>query len=692
MMRTQISLFQNAFQTDAKETITVAEFVNQIRRGEYDQAIKAIRKAKHHPEVYSKMKPKLPAVTLSALLKHRKHDAPLEEKLISHSGLLQIDIDKVPDLHELREKINRDPFTFISFISPGGDGLKIAIRIDPSKHLESFHAAERYYRDKFSVTIDPSVKDVTRLCFVSHDPFIFVNEQAKIMRAADHQQTARGTTSAAGGSKFSKRAFDAAGKIIQQSTDGQKHYDLYKAARLLGGYVAGGVIPRSDAVVFLQEEIQAKPNVHSLQGAFKTIDDGLNDGAQEPIFLERLEEELAAFLKQSTKQSRAEQPEQDDQPEQDPKLDFPVEVMSGAAGRFAEIYSDHLEPPPQFFYMAYLTCLGAVISDRATIDSAIQPRPRLYTLLLGESADDRKSTAIDQTVSFFKKTLIDGFCTCHGTGSAEGLQRKLSKNNRLLLVFDEFKQFVSKCKIDGSVLLPCVNTLYESNRYESQTSKHAVDIQDAQLSLLAASTIATYDDMWTANFTDIGFNNRLFLVTGHGARKYAIPKPIALGDRKALEEDLVHVLSGVPSGTVFPTTSTAVEMFEGWYMGLEQSVHAKRIDGYALRLMPLLAANDRKDTIDEDTVRKAMTLCDWQLHVRKAHDPIDADSEMAKMEQRIRKYLQKTPSGLRDRELKRSTNANRHGVWLYQKARDNLLKCGDIRFYKPLKRYILNSD
>jgi hypothetical protein len=92
----------------------------------------------------------------------------------------------------------------------------------------------------------------------------------------------------------------------------------------------------------------------------------------------------------------------------------------------------------------------------------------LYALLLADSADDRKSTAISKTVSFFMESIAD-LIACWGVGSAEGLQKYLEGHNKkLLLAFDEFMAFVGKCKIESSVLLPCVNTLFESNYYESR--------------------------------------------------------------------------------------------------------------------------------------------------------------------------------------------------------------------------------
>jgi hypothetical protein len=203
-------------------------------------------------------------------------------------------------------------------------------------------------------------------------------------------------------------------------------------------------------------------------------------------------------------------------------LEFPSQVMSGVAGDFANLHSSYLEVPAHFFYMAFLTCLGSVVANSLTLASEIAPQPRLFLLLLGESADDRKSTALNKVVDFFK-WCVEDFSVCWGVGSAEGLQQRLQDKNRLLLCFDEFKQFVSKCKIEASVLLPCVNTLFESNRYEARTKKTNIYLDDVYLTLMAASTLDTYENTWSSQFTDIGFNNRLFLVPGSGERKHSFP-------------------------------------------------------------------------------------------------------------------------------------------------------------------------
>ena len=362
-------------------------------------------------------------------------------------------------------------------------------------------------------------------------------------------------------------------------------------------------------------------------------------------------------------------------------LDFP-NIMSGLAGDFAKLYSAHLEPPPQFFYIAFLTCLGNLVSSRLTLMSELNVQPRLFTIILGESADDRKSTAVSKTIDFFRHSF-EPFAVSYGVGSAEGLQKNLNRSANLLLVFDEFKQFISKCKIDSSVLLPCVNTLFESNYYSNSTKTSDVSIDDAHLSLIAATTIETYDRIWDAAFTAIGFTNRLFLVPGSGKRQFAFPKIIPEDSKKEIKSYLAQILATMSAIHSLAIDTDAQKRYNDWYLSLNQSVYTKRIDTYAMRFMALLAVNDDHTTITLPIVDKVIELMQWQINVRQVHDPIDADNNMAKMEQRILRALNN--GALSDRELKQSTHANRSGLWFYNTAKNNLIKYHEIVFNKDKK-------
>lgn len=367
---------------------------------------------------------------------------------------------------------------------------------------------------------------------------------------------------------------------------------------------------------------------------------------------------------------------------------FPVSAIKGAAGRFADLYSDYMESPWQFFAMGYLTCLGNLIADKVTLKSEISPQPRLYVIAIGESADDRKSEGIiKQPIKFFNEVLSSqqkfSFNVCMGVGSAEGLAKEFQRGNNLLLAYDELKAFVSKAQIDGSILTPCVNTLFESNIFHSSTRKKTISLDHAYLSLLGACTAETYKRMWTPAFLDIGFTNRLFLVSGKGERRFAIPKTIPDLEKKPLEKELIDILEFVQSlpkqNGVYPMPidSDAYELFESWYLTQDKSLFTKRLETYGHRLLILLAINGRQDRIIFDITLRVIALLDWQLKVRQELDPIDAETLFAKIEQAIMKALVQGP--LSKRDLQRKSNASRFGIYYWNIALGTLIKEGKVK-------------
>ena len=63
---------------------------------------------------------------------------------------------------------------------------------------------------------------------------------------------------------------------------------------------------------------------------------------------------------------------------------------------------------------------------------------------------------------------------------------------------------------------------------------------------------------------------------------------------------------------------------------------------------------------------------------------------MSGSEEKIRRYLSKGPKT--DRELKQATHANRTGLWIYDTAKKNLMKCNEIRWVRKGQWYELIED
>jgi hypothetical protein len=371
---------------------------------------------------------------------------------------------------------------------------------------------------------------------------------------------------------------------------------------------------------------------------------------------------------------------------------FPRDTIQGLAKEFADTYSDYLESPWEFWAFSFLTCLGSMLASRLTLDSAIRPQPRLFAFLLGESAVDRKSESIKQAVDFYSESFPDDFSPCFGVGSAEGLAEWLAKHPPTLLLYDEAKVFVSKAIIESSVLLPCVNTLFESNRFHSHTKGHSIKVDSGYLSILAASTTDTFQRMWTPAFTDIGFLNRLWLVPGKAERRFSIPKCIPEERKSKLKEKLVSLVNAIPKTLrSLEITPEAYGIFNDWYNNVTRSsIFTKRLDTYGHRLMVLFCANENKAKVTPDITERVVSLLEWQYKVRKEYDPIDAEGKVARVEQNIRRVLNSGP--LRKRDLQRKVHYDRYGLFIFNAALQNLLEEREVAYDHKSKVYRKAQD
>jgi hypothetical protein len=127
-------------------------------------------------EAIAPLKKRLPGVLWSGRFSTRADDA-----LIEHTGLLCADLDGLnSDRDQVREKLLGSRYVWAMFVSPSGEGLKVIFRVpaDPAKHKGSFLAIQDLVREITGREIDQSCKNVSRLCFLSHDPDLYFNPGA----------------------------------------------------------------------------------------------------------------------------------------------------------------------------------------------------------------------------------------------------------------------------------------------------------------------------------------------------------------------------------------------------------------------------------------------------------------------------------------------------------------------------------
>ena len=174
------TIFKNF--NEVTEQKDIVKILSDIKTGVYQNAITYLRKslADNKKEAAERAKKSLPAFTPSATFNGGRK----MEFLTNYNALMVLDIDKLEKekLQQCKTKIRMDDFVFASFVSPSGNGLKIFVKVstDKEQHKETFLKLQRYFEELLQVEIDKSGKDITRLCFFSSDPEIFINENSQV--------------------------------------------------------------------------------------------------------------------------------------------------------------------------------------------------------------------------------------------------------------------------------------------------------------------------------------------------------------------------------------------------------------------------------------------------------------------------------------------------------------------------------
>lgn len=163
-------------------TVNLADVVALIKGPTYEMATRELRN--FEPDLQKVFKLDLDYVTFSGTFApHRS-----AKNCKTHSGLICIDFDHLPNLWETRLQLQADPHTLVLFTSPLGKGLKVLFEIDQlnvktghsweDRQKDEFADLAFYFRQTYGLDVDASGSDVSRACFLPHEPHAYVNLNA----------------------------------------------------------------------------------------------------------------------------------------------------------------------------------------------------------------------------------------------------------------------------------------------------------------------------------------------------------------------------------------------------------------------------------------------------------------------------------------------------------------------------------
>lgn len=174
-----VSVFKDLLKSkDVPYDVSIEKVIERIRIGKSKDIIEKIRTSTDKKEIES-LKKKLPCILFAGTFKERNSSS-----LVNHSGLMVVDFDKYPNdkiMFEHLELLKQNPYFYLLFISPSGNGikgvLKVSNELDKETHPKVFKAFQKEFNlDYFDIVNS----NIDRVCFESYDPNIFINKDAEI--------------------------------------------------------------------------------------------------------------------------------------------------------------------------------------------------------------------------------------------------------------------------------------------------------------------------------------------------------------------------------------------------------------------------------------------------------------------------------------------------------------------------------
>jgi hypothetical protein len=179
-----VTVFRNIKETSTPFYRDVNVVLARIREGASKELVKSIRAQKDKTK-RNTLKQELPSICFSGRFNKRA-----DNSLLEHSGLICLDFDNFEDkkkLNDYKDELKKDKFVFSAFISPSDDGLKVIVRIpnDPDNHVSYFNSLEKHFKSAY---FDKTSKNLSRVCYESYDPEIYINDKSKVWEKTEEPE------------------------------------------------------------------------------------------------------------------------------------------------------------------------------------------------------------------------------------------------------------------------------------------------------------------------------------------------------------------------------------------------------------------------------------------------------------------------------------------------------------------------
>ena len=190
----QVSYYKNLKSSESLN-LSINRVFNGIKSDTFKDIVLRVRKYRNIDKVKSdEYKQQLHAVTFSGLFASERKAA-----LCSHyNNLMVIDIDHLSDeqMSRVSQCLHEDQYVAAFWKSPSGYGFKGLVHLHYAeglstdnlqvRHKTAFQSLFLYFMENYQIELDRSGSDVSRLCFMSWDPYIEIKDSSEAFEVIEN--------------------------------------------------------------------------------------------------------------------------------------------------------------------------------------------------------------------------------------------------------------------------------------------------------------------------------------------------------------------------------------------------------------------------------------------------------------------------------------------------------------------------
>ena len=286
----------------------------------------------------------------------------------------------------------------------------------------------------------------------------------------------------------------------------------------------------------------------------------------------------------------------------------------------------------------HLATALAVLATTCPLDYGMRyagtMRANFYSLLVGRSGEDQKSTAlgIGRDVLFAAAPALIG----EHPGSWEGLVDSLSRQPSQVLVYSEFGKFLSQARKGYfEPLKALITDLWDATpQQRAKANGNAIRVDNPRLSIMAACSLPYLERHTEAHDWSGGFMGRWAVI--YARRERTDPDPVGDPSRiPMLAQGLVARAGITNAAPCLGLDYQAKQMWDEWYYEVERRPFPETISG----------AKTRAPTI----ARKVALLYAWDYGAATAGQPFHIGLDVLDPALRFAELHLRSVAGLADK-------------------------------------------